>query len=1489
MYIREINITGFRSYNELTSVTEFSPKHNVVVGRNGSGKSNFFYAIQFVLSNEFNNLNQEQRNNLLHEGTGQRVQLAKVEIVFDNSLHRLPSDATEVRIARQVTSKKDQYFIDNKPASRTDILNLLESAGISRSNPYYIVKQGKVMELATAADAQRLKLIKEVAGTKVFDERKEESMKLLEETQGKLAKCEQLLGFMEERLKKLEEEKEDLKEYQKFDRQKRAIEYSINMLESTEAEKKCDRMASLREDLNNKQNAAESKMMDVKQKILDTASEIRQLENRYKGHRDELERYNNEKTDLMERMKSVELTLNDLNAEVITERSSRTDIESDLNKLKDQIATKQKELEDLGPRVAELVKKENELKTDIQINEQKCKEMNAKIGRKETFKTVEERDKYLKKEINTSENQKKEIQQQVEEVERSIEEDDKETQELMDTLLELHNIMKEAMYKENEVQKKLEDLRTETENAQNSLSLMIPKAIVNGKRNVENILRYMRENNANGQYDEVLDGYYGCVIDHLNTRPEYYVAIEVTAENRLFNHMVKTDRVAIKILDMFNEKEYKGEDARAMLELVQYEQKFDPVMRQLFAEIALVTSLEVGARVSRDDRFNCVTADGDQVNRRGPLTGGYTDRKRSKLEAAIKIRSYQSKLPALENELEMAVNATVTARKNYDDSTMELSQIEAELRQMRETYEELKKPKEEQILELRERIRQIAARKEIFEKQLGTSMESQLTAEEQASMEQLQEEINKWKAELEDISRRRLEASGKQARLQNLLHSNLLRRRDDLESRMKDRVIEDKRERLAAEQAQQKQLRDRLLTISHRIHELEDHLSDYNNENEKYTKEMDDLNEQKSKLDEEIENIAKQTDTYCTKMTELQLKRDEFSRKMNDVGSISHDVLTKYQNLNLKQLDKKLTECLNELKKYENVNKKALDQFVRAKTQKENLAQNVNELKQNENSIQSLIEVLDNRRHETLHLTFKQVAKNFNEVFRRLIEGGTANLIMKQMDEFIVNSNSQNVNNPHPPQDSVDRFVGIGVKVSFTGTSETREMNHLSGGQKSLVALALIFAIQKCDPAPFYLFDEVDAALDRQHPMINELSENAQFITTTFRPELLEHAEKYYGVRFRNKVSYIDPSEIIGPKGDFITSPELSQAFGEIIGIWIYNELSNCGQRGNWQLVELGPGNGTLMADILRTLHTLKEERMSIHLVERSSSLIDTQELNLCGRQSSTNFEENGYVKKNRTKNGIPIFWHDTLRTIPQEFSVFVGNEFLDALPIHMFERKDSTWREVYVNLNQQANLCFMTSKGENLHTRGLIPPWIREDEQRSKWEVCPEAGSTVTDIAQRIRSYGGFGLFIDYGHDGSRKTTSLRAYHQHQIVDPLQNPGQVDITADVDFGYLRRILSGLCLTFGPIEQRYFLAQMGIRLRIERLLQQTADLEQRKQILRAYSMLTSDSNDGIGMKFKAFSLFPKTLSEILKQRGGYPAGFFPLDDEDETPDLNETE
>ncbi|KAH7985788.1 hypothetical protein HPB49_026268 [Dermacentor silvarum] len=186
----------------------------------------FLAAIQFVLSDEFSHLRPEQRQALLHEGTGPRVLNAFVEIIFDNSDNRLPVDKEEVSLRRVIGSKKDQYFLNKKMVTRTDVMNLLESAGFSRSNPYYIVKQGKasfnvINQMATAPDSQRLKLLREVAGTRVYDERREESKVLLRDTEGKRSKIEDLLKYIEDRLQTLEEEKEELKEYQKWDKMRR--------------------------------------------------------------------------------------------------------------------------------------------------------------------------------------------------------------------------------------------------------------------------------------------------------------------------------------------------------------------------------------------------------------------------------------------------------------------------------------------------------------------------------------------------------------------------------------------------------------------------------------------------------------------------------------------------------------------------------------------------------------------------------------------------------------------------------------------------------------------------------------------------------------------------------------------------------------------------------------------------------------------------------------------------------------------------------------------------------------------------------------------------------------------------------------------------------------------------------------------------------------------------------------------------------------------
>ena len=212
--------------------------------------SNFFKAIQFVLGDEaeFGRLGADSRQNLLHEGAGNRVHTAYVEIVFDNSDSRIPVDSDEVVLRRTISSKQDQYTLNGKSATKQDVANLLETAGFSKSNPYYIVKQGKINELSTAPADKRLNLLYEVAGTKVYDERRKESQEAMKDAVEKTEQTAKAIANIEERLKTLEEEKEDLKKYQHYDKKRRMLEHTVFTKDLDEVRNKVLTLEQKRED-----------------------------------------------------------------------------------------------------------------------------------------------------------------------------------------------------------------------------------------------------------------------------------------------------------------------------------------------------------------------------------------------------------------------------------------------------------------------------------------------------------------------------------------------------------------------------------------------------------------------------------------------------------------------------------------------------------------------------------------------------------------------------------------------------------------------------------------------------------------------------------------------------------------------------------------------------------------------------------------------------------------------------------------------------------------------------------------------------------------------------------------------------------------------------------------------------------------------------------------------------------------------------------------
>ncbi|KAM3602524.1 uncharacterized protein V6R79_005705 [Siganus canaliculatus] len=349
---------------------------------------------------------------------------------------------------------------------------------------------------------------------------------------------------------------------------------------------------------------------------------------------------------------------------------------------------------------------------------------------------------------------------------------------------------------------------------------------------------------------------------------------------------------------------------------------------------------------------------------------------------------------------------------------------------------------------------------------------------------------------------------------------------------------------------------------------------------------------------------------------------------------------------------------------------------------------------------------------------------------------------------------------------------------------------------------------------------------------------------------------------------YYVRNNMLGPEGDFITSPEISQIFGELIGVWIISEWMAAGRPKQLQLVELGPGKGSLASDILRVFSQLSsvlgQASVSLHLVEVSPALGRIQAQILTGdRNQEAEAEDEIIYRRGETASGLPVSWYRRLDDVPAGFSIFLAHEFFDALPIHKFQRTQKGWREVMVDINVEKpeQLRFVVAPSPTLASSTLV----QADERRSHVEVCPEGGVIVQQLAERIQKDGGAALIADYGHDGTKMDT-FRGFKGHHLHDVLSSPGSADLTADVDFSYLRRMAGEGVACLGPIAQRLFLRNMGIDSRMQVLLRNCSDLPTRKQLISSYDLLTNPTK--MGERFHFFSLLhPSRLAKPSRPEG----------------------
>ncbi|KAF3989383.1 hypothetical protein FT663_02747 [Candidozyma haemuli var. vulneris] len=1171
MHIKKITVQGFKTFKATTVVDDLSPEFNVVVGRNGSGKSNFFAAIRFVLSDAYTHMTREERQGLIHEGSG-TVMSAFVEILFDNSDKRFPLPHDEVAIRRTIGLKKDDYSLDGKLVTRSDVMNLLESAGFSRSNPYYIVPQGRITSITNSRDSERLNLLKDVSGAKVFETKLKESSREMSNSDLKMQRIIEAMERLDNKLADLAIESNDLKDFQSFESNRKVLEFhlfdreltNLNTQNETLEESYDALLHQTRkdlEDIEKREKLCEDlsgKMKSIRHSITLATLEKQQADSDYYRILQEIGvKEANEK--------ELEASLGNAQSEAQEHAQKREKFSALLQAHEEKINS------ELRPQLNKLLEEETRLKEEINKLGAKQSALYSKQSRFQSFSDKDGRDNWLKEQLTglndlletkRAEHEKaleeySELETQFTDVKKLVKESrvksdqgasqmadkniDAEVSKTKGHVAELTEKRKALWREDIKLRSLHEATELELSDANHKVSQTMARSQAEGLKEVQNITERL---NLQGSV-------YGPLSDLFVVSDKYKTAVEVIAGTSLFHVVVDNDETASIIMKELQRLK-KGRVTFMPLNRIytppisfpdQEEQEFIPLIKKIrhdedlvgkaiehvFGRAIVCKDLHRGAELARMHKLTAITLDGDRASNQGVMTGGFREYKNSRLDA-LRIQTKKR------NELKRLSEAIKVCAGNLSDVDKELSETNVKLDEQLNELNTMKLDRERRKAELSQRLnnkfmiekklltanrdasnvantlRSIEAKKVQFTDELASDFTVQLSEAEMQKLADINQELEKCEGRLDTIVS---EVSLKETEIAKLeaecvqWNSHLSVEFNEFSER--ERSIE-----LTTLQKELGSLRSKVSAVKRNCDNTNKELEKLNTKMTDNQKKLDDANKEQASSVKRLEKLSKKTENIQSKRSILDARRKELQAKVGNLGVLPEEAFeaNKFEERTSDDLLAELTSVNGELKKYAHINKKAMEQFNTFKREQEDLVTRKDELVRSKESIEKLIESLSQQKHHAIMNCFRQVSKSFHEIFEKLVPNGAGELVLLR---------KEGVTDDQSP----DLYNGVSLTVSFNSKSdEQQHIEQLSGGQKSLCAIALILAIQRCDPAPFYLFDEIDANLDTQYRtavanMIKSLAQDAQFICTTFRPEMLQAAGNFYGVSFADKVSSI--------------------------------------------------------------------------------------------------------------------------------------------------------------------------------------------------------------------------------------------------------------------------------------------------------------------------------------------------------------------------------
>jgi chromosome segregation protein len=1197
LYLKQVEMENFKSFGKKLTVP-FFPGFTAITGPNGSGKSNIADAILFVLGPKSSKVMRAGRlTDLIFNGGKKQKNPSKycrVSLVFDNRERRMPVEADEVVLTRMIKRAPLQhdpdnyysyYYINDRSASFSDFVNVLSQARIS-GDGYNIVKQGDVTSVFEMGSVERRKLIDDIAGISTFDTDIKKAEEEKQEVDTNLERIHIVLNEINSQIRQLKHDRDAAFRYKELKEQLYGIKAKIAMKKKQEMYAQIAEVQRQIESYEKEQEKLSDQSKEFKEQYAQAQQELEEIEKKIgdiggdevKDIKEKIEQIRREEVIVEERMNYATDEIRELQKEIRALTENGSSIEKELakhaaekgellNKLQACQTSLQEKETALSSMKVDIAKRDDtsmELSHDLLKMREEYDEKNTLIHELnlKRDRLEEKRDALdlqiaaLEETRQTYEFELKDIDWQKEEATKGYQQKKKETRELEQQLFAKKK-------QETEITEQLTNLDRVIHRLQRRQSQL--QAEYDALQSVQGMYHQAVHKILYARDEHLIEGIHGTVAELAKVEEQYKTAVEIAAGGRMQAIIVDDDRVAANAI-RFLQKEKLGratflplnkmvtgkprgqalmaiKDPKAhgfAIDLVSFKENYRGAFWYVFGDTIVVDSLDDARRLMGGVRL--VDLEGSLIEASGAMVGGSTPKKRlsfgrvDRQELEEVTRELQEAIRAQDGLLEQraAIQQDITELeqhlgqlKSEADKDLQWKDLDVQRKDYHGKLEILLKDLEEkntqkealqgELTELEQHLKEYEARLEALNrlKEEKTRVLLKGTKKEQAQeARELEADVTQMQKEILQISSQ-LETVEKKCEL-------LEERKSEISERLQEKQqgLEDFKQQIE----ETKQTREHFRNELQALMKVEEQMT---GAIKQYTEKRDVIYRKTVSIENELDKMNTRIESYYDLISRAKYRlptlEDAVSELVEELKLYQVDLPEDAQLPTVDSLKDSLRVTEETMQELEPVNMRALEEYEHQTERKNKLDEDVHRLKDQKKNLMNLVNEITTKKEERFNEVFHEINKNFQMIYAQLSEGGEAELLLESPDSLFEG--------------------GLTIKARPRGKKILR-LSALSGGEKSIASLALIFAIQRYDPSPFYVLDEVDMFLDGVNAetvsrMIKRNALDSQFIMVSLRKVALKEANHVYGVTMRDTgvsemIANVDP-DTVGPQGELVT------------------------------------------------------------------------------------------------------------------------------------------------------------------------------------------------------------------------------------------------------------------------------------------------------------------------------------------------------------------